>query len=375
MGWSIGNNLNSNNMPAWIPAAIAGATSLIGQGIARGKDERQIRQQEKLQGLQMRGNKEMMQFANDMQMEMWERTGYGPQKEQMKAAGLNPALMYGMGGGGAQTIGNNSAIGVSGGQAPSGSGREAEEFAGMGIQMATQLALLKAQKENIESDTELNKVEANKRGGVDTELGKTQIASLTQGIENQKAIEVLTKIQGRIASIDEWVKGKTQQDQVELITWKAGQALEELSILHRQNLIDNQTMDDKVSIVKTELAQKALQNALIKATTITEKGKPALQQESIKVNEQQIKTMIQQGIQRWKDLEIQGNRTNTEQKRQEQDAWINDVSQSTKLPVDVIKGIAQAIIFKSVTPGESFEDVYQSTDGETTTRRTYRQTR
>lgn len=282
MGWSIGNNQNSNNMPAWIPAAIAGATSLIGQGIARGKDERQIRQQEKLQGLQMRGNKEMMQFANDMQMEMWERTGYGPQKEQMKAAGINPALMYGMGGGGAQTIGNNSAIGVSGANAPSGSGREAEEFAGMGIQMATQLALLKAQKENIESDTELNKVEANKRGGVDTDLGKTQIKSLTQGIEESKTKQMLMDAQKDIIAMEYNFQQATFIERADKIT-------AELKSAQAKGAIDEATVKEKIEILTQEAIGAALKNQNVAADTAKEIADVAQRWAEISIKERQQK--------------------------------------------------------------------------------------
>ena len=82
-------------------------------------DRRQLRQQEKLQNLEIRGSKELTDYNAAKQLEMWKATNYPAQVEQMKLAGLNPALAYGMGGGGGVT--SNVATGkTSGGQAPSG---------------------------------------------------------------------------------------------------------------------------------------------------------------------------------------------------------------------------------------------------------------
>lgn len=154
-------------MPFPIVPAIAAATSLIGMGIAKGKDKRQLTQQEKLQNLQIRGQKEMMDYGMQQQYDMWQKTNYKPQLDEMKEAGINPALMYGMGGGGGTTTGSPSGN-VTGADAPKGSGREVEEMAGMGMQMAQQMKLLEAQKENIDADTANKKMDT-----LDKAEGKT----------------------------------------------------------------------------------------------------------------------------------------------------------------------------------------------------------
>ena len=94
-----------------------------------------------------------MKQQNDAAYEMWEKTNYSAQKEQMKKAGLNPALMYGMSGGGGVTTGPSNAT---------AEGQAGNTNIGMGIQAVAQLELLKAQKENIEADTEAKKVGAQK---------------------------------------------------------------------------------------------------------------------------------------------------------------------------------------------------------------------
>lgn len=135
----------------------------MGMGILGGAwmDKRQVKQEGRLRKQQMEYDKQWAKYQQDMAMQMWEKTGYGAQKEQMKKAGINPALMYGMGGGGGQTIGGPAAQ-SGGAHAPAGGG-EMTSAMGMGIQAIAQAKLLQAQKENIEANTENIKADtANK---------------------------------------------------------------------------------------------------------------------------------------------------------------------------------------------------------------------
>ena len=88
-------------------AASQAASGLIGTGMGLllegHNDRRQLRQQEKLQNLEIKGSKELTDYNAAKQLEMWKATNYPAQIEQMKLAGLNPALAYGMGGGGGVT--------------------------------------------------------------------------------------------------------------------------------------------------------------------------------------------------------------------------------------------------------------------------------
>lgn len=150
---------------------------ILGMATAGWNDKRQLKQQEKLQELQMKGQKQMTDYNTEAnlraQMAMWEKTGYGSQKEQMIKAGLNPALMYGMSGGGGTTVGGGASTGnVSGATAPSGGGE-----IGMGIQAGLQAALMQAQIKNIEADTADKTADAIKKGGVDTKEGESRIAN------------------------------------------------------------------------------------------------------------------------------------------------------------------------------------------------------
>ncbi|AXH78095.1 MAG: DNA pilot protein [Microviridae sp.] len=131
--------------------ATGGISGLVSTGLGlmlqKNNDQRQLAQQEKLNELQIKGQKTMVDYNYGKELQMWKDTSYNAQKEQMKKAGLNPALMYGMGGGGGQTTGSPQGT-VAGGMAPAG-GREIQDSIGMGMQ----LALLDAQRKNIEADT------------------------------------------------------------------------------------------------------------------------------------------------------------------------------------------------------------------------------
>lgn len=154
----------------------------LGIEMEKGQNRRQIRQQEKLQELQIKGNKEMTDYQKMKELEMWKATSYPAQMAMMKEAGINPALMYGMSGGGGTTVGGGGA-GVSG-AAASGSSGQGMTGAGMGLMMNAQVELLKAQKENIEADT------ADKLGsaGNRPKIGKNLDSS--SNLMNQQAWEV-----------------------------------------------------------------------------------------------------------------------------------------------------------------------------------------
>lgn len=139
--------------------AAAGAATILGIGQKK-QDKRQINQQTKLQELQIKGQKELADYQQQQQMDMWHNTNYDAQKKEIEKAGLNPALLYGTSGGGGTTTGAGIAGGVSGGDAAN-SAQTSQANIAMGMQLA-QLELMKAQ-------TEKTKAEADKISGIDTQ--------------------------------------------------------------------------------------------------------------------------------------------------------------------------------------------------------------
>ena len=137
-----------------IGAVVGGGLGLMSGLMAGDPAVNQIRQQQRLNELQIAGNKELANYSQNLQKDMWNYTNYENQIEHLKSAGLNPALMYAKGGVGGQT-GSANAGQVDGSHASSESEREA-----IGIQRNAQMlqtAMNITQMQNIKADTKVKR--------------------------------------------------------------------------------------------------------------------------------------------------------------------------------------------------------------------------
>lgn len=268
----------------WITPATTAAGSILGMITQKQQDQRQVEQQKKLQELQMQGQKEMGTYNSDLQKNMWDYTSYENQKKHMEAAGLNPALMYGMGGGGGTTTGGISEN-VSGASAPAGSGREVQEGGAMGMQMAAQMKLIDSQVQVNESQANKNNVDAGKTAGVDTALGETNITKLIAETQNIKAKTLLTNAQAAGERLKNTITEATTPDQIMQIDLENKKAQQILFQLENNTEISDETKQTSINTIKQNYTNQVLEGALKKS--------------NIQVNEQQIKTMANQIIQGW----------------------------------------------------------------------------
>ena len=165
--------------------ALGGA--LIGDIFQGGANQRQLEQNQKLLDMQSKANKEMYDYQLNKQKEFATDMSYSWQIEQMKKAGVNPALLYGSGGGSQPTL-------VGGATAP---GTQAVQRQDMALEMSSRMAEI----ELMNAQAEKAKAEATKIGGVDTKLAETNIESLTQGISESKTKTRLLNVQ---ADVEEW---------------------------------------------------------------------------------------------------------------------------------------------------------------------------
>lgn len=191
----------------------------LGAGLGMIAARGQHRRQKELMDIQYRNQQGLNQQGYDLNKKMWDETNYGAQKKHMKDAGLNPALMYGSAGAGGQ------ATSGSGGSAGSGSAPMMDISQGM--QGAMQGAMMKAQIENIKADTKEKLTNAGFREGVETAEARQRIASLGQGIENQKAQKELTQVQTKLAQFDQDVKDRTKE-------WEIAKSFKELEYLQQE---------------------------------------------------------------------------------------------------------------------------------------------
>lgn len=168
--------------------------------------EKQNQAEDARMALQNQWNKEAAEQSQQYAKEMFDYTGYENQVKQMKAAGLNPALMNGGGG--------------SAGQASAGAEvQPAQAFQPMGIQMAlqaqqvmanTQLANAQAQKTRAEATAQ------NMQNLVGSSIDLAQkIAEIGRTKQEKKNLEATyTRTMGEVKKVQEEVNNLMLQEDV-----------------------------------------------------------------------------------------------------------------------------------------------------------------
>lgn len=310
-------------MPALEQLGLQTAGQAIGAGmgllLGNINDKRQIKQQQKLQDMQIAGQKQMAEYNYGKQMQMWKATNYDAQKTEMEKAGLNPGLMYGMSGGGGTTTGSPSGN-VSGGTAPTGGG-EASAMAGMGLQSAMNVRLMKAQAENIEADTANKKAEAAYKGGPQTDL-------TAQQADNARWTQELQKVDLTMKHIENFEKQASQQDRLSYITTQAKTAVEQLTEAKQNAKMSQEAYDSKLNQIKQESIGAVIKNTLT--------------QSQINATEAQIKKLSADIAQGWKGLEIGNARYELEKWAQEIKANFPGFGQVTgRLLNDIMEAMHQ----------------------------------
>lgn len=173
-------------------------------------------------GLQHAYNKDAAAYTQGLQKEMWDYTNYENQVKHMKAAGLNPALLYGMGGGGGSTAGSASAAGV---------GNPGTQAVGMGLEAAQLISNIRL------TNAEANKTEAEseKISGVDTELAKAQTS--------------LANFNATLAD----KKGKLTDEQLETQKQLTSKYTQEVRLLMTQADVAEETKENEIQKSAQEL--------------------------------------------------------------------------------------------------------------------------
>jgi len=285
---------------------VGGQAAGTGMGLllADENDRRQLRQQEKLQKLGIKGSKEMTDYSYKKQLEMWKDTNYGAQMEELAKAGLNPGLLYGMGGQGGMTAGSGASS-VESGKAPQGGG----EAQGMGL-VGAQMGLLAAQTEKTKAETQ------NITG---------QAANQPIIGENITAQTENTRLDSEIKQIAASVSRQTINEQ--MASWENLIKKQEAEIKAQglANKLNEAQLDDKVKMMKLQVGTEALKQGLIKAETANvsedtkKKASEIINNEQIRQNlvqklwmdrdylsNEKLKTLMQSdaNFQNWSDSEL-----------------------------------------------------------------------
>lgn len=235
--------------------------------------QNQYNQQEKLQKLQQEGWRENAKYQKELDLGML-KDSFNQNIQNLKDNNMSIGLAYGQGAGGGSTVGT-------GAPAPTGGQADAK---GMNIGEIAQLAMLKAQKDNIEADTELKKASAENTGA-DTELKGSQLN--------------INKIQGEL-------QGRSLEDQLSIIQ-------DQERIYRTQALVGENTAPQQIEKAKQELTNLAID------ATAKEKG--------IQLQQAQIQQISQQIQQKWKELNI--NETTSRYEHQDRLKAIEEYTNTT----------------------------------------------
>lgn len=248
---------------------------------------------------QLKGQKIALEQQNAANYDMWLKTNYGAQVEQLEKAGLNPGLIYGMGGGGGGTIGNASAM-------PS-----PQEGKGMDIHGAAQLALLKAQEENIRASTNKMNIEAQKAAGVETEALKAGIVKTLQDAATAKSSEDLNKAIEKGKTIENLFNQEANPRLIRRLDLENEELIEDVEKLKIQNKIQRGTADELIAQAKLGTAGKKIENELNQA--------------KIKLTNAQEQEALASIQQKWKDLDIKTRSVTVAEKHLQMQKFVEGV--------------------------------------------------
>jgi hypothetical protein len=204
--------------------AVGGALGMIGQNK---RAKKQHNRQKELMGIQLKNQQQLNKQGQQLQMQTWRDTNYGAQMDMMKEAGLNPALMYGMSGGGGATTGSQ------GGGSAQGGNSHAPMDIGASVQaslMMAQAMKLKAETKEIEAKTDkvdqdisesqqrvlesISKVELNEKLGI-TEDSKAKLNDIVGKLQEEATKKAISDTKLNEADLS-WMKesGVNRNDSV-----------------------------------------------------------------------------------------------------------------------------------------------------------------
>lgn len=308
-----------NQLGGGIGGVVNMGMGLLGQAFG---NQMQRGQQQALSDQQLAANEKLSDYNFANQLKFWQETNYPAQVEQLKEAGLNPALLYAKGGPGGSTGSPTSGMGM-GIAAPS-----TNQAATMieSENAAADIRLKNAQAANIEAQTPQ---EAN--------LMNAQIASITQGVQNQQATEILTKAQTQLQNLQNTMQGATIDDQIAQIKATATEIEQQSQQAVRNNYIDANTMNAKIKTIQGIMLGTFLQNQLTQAQTGQANSQTNL-------NKQQIQESIQRIQQNWQNIDINKQNANTNEGHLKLQQLIKDLPDSSGKLMDAASRVLPFII-------------------------------
>lgn len=233
---------------SWEQLGMAAAQGVTQFGLEQAGNAINMRRQHKYQ-------KKINKFNQELAYDLWQKTGPKGTMEQLKQAGLNPGLVYGMGG---------AAGGTTSGGAGSGTGSQsnsAQFNLGMGLQLEHQKAMI----ENTKADTEVKKADAAKTAGVDTEESKGRIAAIAAETQNKGIQNQLLAFDSELKRIELEIADKSKDaraENPELVNKQLVQATEKIIAETRGAEAEGKIKAETMDVVIKQTRQAAVEQQL-----------------------------------------------------------------------------------------------------------------
>ena len=330
--------------------AIGTASNAIGGAMSAKDAKRQHQYDLEKMATQHGYNIESQKLGQQFNKEMWDYTNYENQKRHLEAAGLNPALLYGMSGGGGAT-----AAGAQGLGAGIASGHEMgikQQGRGMGLQTAA----IASQIDLNNSQAEKNRAEAKKTAGVDTNLQNANIEYVIAQTSNEKVKKGLIYANTRLLDAQEelqrtsvnYTKQKTDEVRwnIKLIEKEVDRLAREINGLDLDNEYKKETLKNRIE--QTSLAiQQAIADIVLKGS----QGR---------LNDTEAKAIPTKILQMWAEILIK--QEGVEISRGQMENYAQDIAnrlhlgekgieiQEQKLIIDCITGLLNIAVQGGLTP-------------------------
>lgn len=271
--------------------------------------ERYMGWEKQMADYNMNMSKELAAYNQQLSKDYFDYTSPDKQMAKLKAAGLNPGLIYSTGGNSGQTGGAQAAPVKA--EAPNEQYHQINypTSANMSLRETPAERELKlAQAENLRSQTEKTK-------GVDTSLAVKQIENLDAGIDNEKAKNALIKAQTLSQELSNKLSEGTMDDQKAIVHWTSKSAFKHYEMAENEVYISDATKETKVKLLNQELVNSIIE-AKLKEATIKHLGKQndKIDQEIRKISLESADIVIRRSFDQAK-LELDKKRVSIESLR------------------------------------------------------------
>lgn len=242
-------------------------------------------------------NKQAAREQEAASLRMFEATGYGAKIKQLKKAGLNPSLIYGMGAAGGGTTGNITAAQVSQGGAPNVAASTANK--NQSVAMMLQLNKLQSEIDLNKSAAEANRAAAGEK--------TAQVPKIEADTESVKLDNSIKKIDLEIAENGKFANMEKIGYLAKQSEWDFRKKVEEWRSQVYENKITQATLNTRIEQYEKNLQKTAAEIIVAKTNA--------------KVNNERATQIINEISQAWMNARSNAKNADVNEQEMQERIW------------------------------------------------------